>query len=176
MHSTNTDRRTLAARRYVSPRQRPLTSDEAQTRAISYMLKDPLCPSNIVDEAAIGMAALIGGNCNLIPAPDRNGDTAANRRLAARIADRAPFAVAVYDILGRAAPVESSCEKHKAGLPPLSVEDHKIIRTNWKPIPCRQTYIVDNVTTNGTTITACVQALGFGTGLVFGDAHHDTRN
>ena len=39
-----------------------------------------------------------------------------------------------------------------------------------KPISCRRTFIIDNVITSGTTIRACSEALGFGTGLVFGDA------
>ena len=50
--------------------------------------------------------------------------------------------------------------------------EHNIARREGKPIPCRRTFIVDNVITSGNTIRACSQALGFGTGLVFGDASY----
>ena len=176
MHSNNPDRLTRAARRYVSPRTRPLTPEEAETRAMSYLLKDVNGPAAVFLHAAGEMAALIHSDCNLIPAPDRHGDTLANTRLAYLIAGHLDGKATVYNILGRTAAVESSCERHKAGLPPLSVEDHRIIRTSHKPIPCRPTFIVDNVTTNGTTIAACTAALGFGTGLVFADAYHTIPN
>ncbi|NLC80793.1 MAG: hypothetical protein GX748_06375, partial [Lentisphaerae bacterium] len=38
-------------------------------------------------------------------------------------------------------------------------------------------YFVDNVITSGNTLEACRRAmLGLGTGLVYGDAHHDVPN
>ncbi|OQA32637.1 MAG: hypothetical protein BWY57_01788 [Betaproteobacteria bacterium ADurb.Bin341] len=55
------------------------------------------------------------------------------------------------------------------------MEEHNITRRDGKPIPCRRSFIVDNVLVGGNTIRACFNALGFGTGLVFGDAsfHHE---
>ena len=50
------------------------------------------------------------------------------------------------------------------------------VRTNPRLIPCRPSYIVDNVTTSGTTLAACRAALGFGAGLVFADAYHPHFN
>ena len=78
----------------------------------------------------------------------------------------------VFDILGRRAPVDSACERHRVGAPPLTIEEHQIVRTCPRPIPCRPSYLVDNVTTSGTKLAACRAALGFGSGLVFADAFH----
>ena len=77
---------TRAARRYVSPRTRPLNEYERETRALSYMLKEADCPEAALQIAAAEMAALVWGPCHLIPAPDHTGDTTANRRLAKAIA------------------------------------------------------------------------------------------
>ena len=133
-----------------------------------------------MEEAASDMARLINENCNLIPAPDHTGDTTANRRLANYIANNVAGRYAdyaeVHDILGRTQEVESNCNRHKLRLPPLLPHELRIVRCNHKPIKCQKTYIVDNVTTDGTTIQACVYALGFGTGLVYADAHHDSKN
>jgi hypothetical protein len=162
---------------YVSPHSRPLNQFEMETRGLSYLLKETDCPEPAVQVAAREMAALIWGPCNLIPAPSHTGATAANLRLAHAIAGYVAGGATVYDILGRAAPVESSCTRHKARLPPLTVADHGIIRTNPRHlIPCRPSYIVDNVTTSGTTIRACQDALGFASGLVFADAFHPHFN
>ena len=122
------------------------------------------------------MAALVWGPCNLIPAPSHLGDTTANLRLARAIAGYVTGGATVFDILGRVGPVDSACIRHKTGLPPLSVEAHGIVRTSTRLIPCRPTYLVDNVTTSGTTIRACQDALGFGAGLVFADAYHPHFN
>ena len=166
---------TRAARRYVSPRTRPLNESERETRALSYMLKEADCPEAALQIAAAEMAALVWGPCNLIPAPDHTGDTAANRRLAKAIAAHVKGGAEVHDILTRTAPAPSSCDRHRTRGPAVSVEEHNITRRDGKPIPCRRTFIVDNVLVGGNTIRACFNALGFGTGLVFGDAsfHHE---
>ena len=166
---------TRAARRYVSPRTRPLNEYERETRALSYMLKEADCPEAALQIAAAEMAALVWGPCHLIPAPDHTGDTAANRRLAKAIAAHVKGGAEVHDILTRTAPAPSSCDRHRAKGPAVSVEEHNITRRDAKPIPCRRTFIVDNVLVGGNTIRACFNALGFGTGLVFGDAsfHHE---
>ena len=173
MNSTfNPYRTTRAARRYVSPRTRPLNQFERETRGLSYMLKDPACPEAALQVAAAEMAALVWGPCNLIPAPDHTGDTAANRRLAKAIAAHVKGGAEVHDILTRTAPAPSSCDRHRTKGAPVSVEEHHITRRDGKPIPCRRTFIVDNVLVGGNTIRACFNALGFGTGLVFGDASY----
>ena len=166
---------TRAARRYVSPRTRPLNDYERETRALSYMLKEADCPEAALQIAAAEMAALVWGPCHLIPAPDHTGDTSANRRLAKAIAAHVKGGAEVHDILTRTAPAPSSCDRHRAKGPAVSVEEHNITRRDAKPIPCRRTFIVDNVLVGGNTIRACFNALGFGTGLVFGDAsfHHE---
>ncbi|MEI7900765.1 MAG: hypothetical protein WCK89_10960, partial [bacterium] len=102
MKSSCADRKTRAARRYVSPRQgRALTQKERETRALSYLLKSPDCPQDLVDQAATEMAHLFWTPANLIPVPDRHGDTSANRRLAAAIARHSCGSTQVYDLLGR---------------------------------------------------------------------------
>jgi hypothetical protein len=50
---------TRAARRYVSPRTRPLNDYERETRALSYMLKDHDCPEAALQVAAAEMAACL---------------------------------------------------------------------------------------------------------------------
>jgi hypothetical protein len=177
MHSTNKDMHTLAAHRFIANGTRPRTAEEENIILYSYELKKLDCQSNVVAEAAHDMAKLINENCNLIPAPDHTGDTSANRRLANYIRDNVTGHCAeVHDILGRTQEVESNCVRHTLRKPPLHPYELCIVRCNHKLIKCQKTYIVDNVTTNGTTIAACVYALGFGTGLVYADAHHDTRN
>ena len=161
---------TRAARRYVSPRTRPLNEYERETRALSYILKEADCPEAALQIAAAEMAALVWGPCNLIPAPNHTGDTSANRRLAKAIAAHVKGGAEVHDILTRTAPAPSTCERHRAKGPAVSVAEHNITRRNGKPIPCRRSFIVDNVIVGGNTIRACFAALGFGTGLVFGDA------
>ena len=173
---TRPDRTTKAARLYVSPRSRPLNQFEMETRGLSYLLKDANCPDPAIHLAAREMATLVWGPCNLIPAPGHTGDTSANLRLARAIAGYVTGGATVFDILGRRAPVDSACIRHKTNTPPLTVEEHGIVRTNPRLIPCRPTYIVDNVTTSGTTIKACQSALGFGSGLVFADAYHPHFN
>lgn len=163
-------RTTRAARRYVSPRTRPLNPFERETRGLSYMLKEVDCPEAALQVAAIEMAALVWGPCHLIPAPDHTGSTAANLRLAKAIAAHVKGGAEVHDILTRTAPAPSACDRHRTKGAPVSVAEHNIARKPGKPIPCRPSFIVDNVITSGNTLRACSQALGFGTGLVFGDA------
>ncbi len=166
----NPYRSTRAARRYVSPRTRPLNQFERETRGLSYMLKDPACPEAALQVAAAEMAALVWGPCHLIPAPDHTGDTTANRRLAHAIAAHVKGGADVLDILKRTEPAPSACDRHRTKGAPVSVAEHHIARKDGKPVPCRISFIVDNVITSGTTLRACSEALGFGTGLVFGDA------
>ena len=61
----------LVARRYVSPRTRPLNAEEQETRRLAYALKtaDP----EAVQIAAVDMARLIDGPCWLVPVPTSRG-------------------------------------------------------------------------------------------------------
>jgi hypothetical protein len=159
-----------AAQLYVSPRTRPLNQDEMQVRALSYLLKEPTCPQAGVDIAAYEMAAQIAGPCVLVPVPNHAGDTGANLRLCKAIAAHIAGAMAA-DILGRARPVESSCDRHKAGRPPLTIAEHGIVRKSGRLIPANAIWFVDNMTTSGATLEACRAAMGgFGRGLVYADA------
>ncbi|MEI7902385.1 MAG: hypothetical protein WCK89_19210, partial [bacterium] len=98
--------------------------------ALCYLLKSPDCPQDLVDQAAREMAALFWTSANLIPVPDRHGDTSANRRLAEAIARSACWTTKVYDLLGRDRPVDSSCDRHKQKDMPMTVEEHHITGMN----------------------------------------------
>lgn len=163
-----------AARKYVSPRTRPLTFEETETRRLSYALKDWTAASFPADvqTAAREMARLIITPAILVPVPSSQGSTAANRKLAEAIAHLAP-SVKIADVLTRAAPVESSCKRHRRNAGPLPVEEHHITRKPGKWISLREgerLYFVDNTTTSGNTLAACRTAIGAGEGLVFSDA------
>ena len=181
MTSACTDATTKAARRYVSPRTRPLTESEAQTRALAYMLKDPDCDQDLIDAAAREMARLIDGERGyLVPVPSHTRCTRANRRLADAIAFCTGNKFEVYDILDRTEPGESTCERHRKRLPPIEPDAHQIILHRTAHLTLTGTekiYFVDNVITSGNTIEACRRAMiGLGTGLVYADAHHDVPN
>ena len=160
----------LSPRRFKSRRLGPLSDTEIATRATAYALKDTKTPAAVVDTAAREMAALITGPCWLVPIPSSTGDTRANAILAAAIAMHCPGAQVVKAIY-RTQPVESQCQRHKAGLGPIARDAHHLRRVP-KQLGLRQVYFVDNVTTSGNTMHAARQALGYGSGLVFADARH----
>jgi hypothetical protein len=158
----------LAARRYHTPRNGPLTPEQSETRRLAYAIKTTTSPSMDFDTAARDMAALITGPCWLIPIPDSTGNTDANTRLASMIARYCPGAQVVKAIT-RTQPVQSQCARHKLALGGIPPDQHHFARTR-KFLTLRQAYFVDNVTTSGHTLEAARAALGFGAGLVFADA------
>ena len=157
----------LAARRYVSPRSRPITPEEAETRRIAYALKRGE-ESGI---AAREMAALLPSDMptlTLVPIPASTGSIEANLILARVIAAEYGPQARVVPAINRVVPVESSCARRRRGLPGLTAADHKFVRVGgWFALPL---FIVDNVVTTGATLAAAHHALGFGTGLVLADA------
>jgi len=157
----------LAARLYVSPRTRPLTPEEAETRRLAYALKDA-DNAAAVAVAAPEMARLIDGPCWLVPIPSSRGTIAPNLALALAIARHVPGA-RVAPHLYRVRPVPSTCERHKQALGALPVDAHGFTRRG-PPLTARPLYFVDNVTTSGNTLAAARRAFGFGAGLVFADA------
>ena len=182
----------LAARKYHTPRNGPLTLEQTETRRLAYSIKSTASPSIDFDTAAREMAALITGPCWLIPIPDSTGNTDANTRLAHHIARHVSLSVGgegrgevasnqlstlnpqlaicqVVKAIHRTQPVQSQCARHKLALGPIAPEQHHLAR-NRKVLTLRQTYFVDNVTTSGHTLEAARLALGFGAGLVFADA------
>jgi len=158
----------LAARKYATPRNGPLSLEQAETRRLAYAIKTTASPSADFNTAARDMAALITGPCWLVPIPDSTGNTDANTRLAHMIATHCPGAQVVKAIY-RTQPVQSQCARHKLALGPITPEQHHFARAR-KVLTLRQTYFVDNVTTSGHTLEAARTALGFGAGLVFADA------
>ena len=157
----------LAARRYVSPRSRPITPDESETRRIAYSLKR----GEEIVIAAREMAGLLPPNLptlTLIPVPASTGSIEANLLLALAIAAEYGPQARVVPALRRSVPVESSCARRRRGLPGLTAADHKFVRVGgWFALPV---FLVDNVATTGATLAAARHALGFGTGLIFADA------
>jgi len=157
----------LAARRYVSPRARPITPEEVETRRIAYSLKR----SEEIVIAAREMAGLLPPDLptlTLVPVPSSTGSIEANLIFARAIAAEYGPQVRVVSALNRVVPVESSCSRRRRGLPGLTAADHKFVRLGgWFTLPV---FLVDNVATTGATLAAARHALGFGTGLVFADA------
>ena len=72
---------TKAAQRFYAVDRRPLTDEEKRVRFNAYALKSPECPADILQECAHEIGRAILNDCILIPVPDHNGDTRANRRL-----------------------------------------------------------------------------------------------
>ena len=157
----------LAARRYVSPRSRPITPDESESRRIAYALKR----GEEIGIAAREMAALLPPDLptlTIVPVPASTGSIEANLILARAIAAEYGPQARVVTALNRVEPVESSCARRRRGLPGLTAADHKFVRVGgWFALPV---FLVDNVATTGATLAAASHALGFGTGLVFADA------
>jgi hypothetical protein len=164
----------LAARKYPTPRNGPLSLEETETRRLAYAIKTTASPCADFDTAARDMAALITGPCWLVPIPDSTGNTDANARLAHMIANHMASAAGtpgaqIIKAIYRTQPIQSQCTRHKHALGPIAPEQHHFARTR-KALTLRQTYFVDNVTTSGNTMEAARLALGFGAGLVFADA------
>ena len=170
----------LAAHRYPTPRNGPLSREESEIRRLAYAVKSIAADSVDFDTVARAMASLITGPCWLVPIPDSAGNTDANTRLATMIARYVASAAGspgaqVAKAIRRTQPIESQCQRHKKALGPIPPDQHHLARTG-KMLGLRQTYFVDNVTTSGNTMQAARDALGFGAGLVFADAaNHKTQ-
>jgi len=158
----------LAARRYVSPRSRPITPEEAETRRIAYALKR----GEETEIAAREMADLLPPDfptLTLVPVPSSTGSIEANLILACAIAAAYSPQARVVAAIRRVVSVESSCARRRRGLPGLTATDHKFVRAGgWIALPV---FLVDNVVTTGATLAAACRAIRFGTGLVFADAY-----
>jgi hypothetical protein len=159
----------LAARRYVSPRRRPLNQEEQEVRAIAYAIKNAEATDAIV-LAAAEIALLLPPNLpslTLVPLPASCGCKKANLALSRAISDAYGKAARVVDALERTVPVESSCLRRRRGLPGLRAIDHQFVRIRgWLDLPV---FLVDNVAATGSTIAAARRAIGCGTGLVWAE-------
>ncbi len=168
----------LAARKYKSRRQGPLSQGEAETRRLAYAIKDPRSPARDFETAACEMAALITPPCWLVPIPDSTGSTRANTILAAHIARHLASAAGTAQIakaIRRTRPIESQCSRHRRNLPATPPDEHHL-KPALASLGHRQIYFVDNVATSGNTMRAAFAALQRGAGLVFADAGHNTTN
>lgn len=157
----------LAARRYISPRLRPITAEEAETRRIAYALKRGESTELAAKEMAILLPTELPA-LTLVPVPASTGGIDANSSLCNAIAAEYGPTARVVPAIRRTIPVESSCSRRRQGLLGLTAADHKFVRAGgWMALPV---FLVDNVATTGATLAAARQVLGFGTGLVFADA------
>jgi predicted amidophosphoribosyltransferase len=157
------------ARKYVSPRGRPLTPEERETRRLAYALKVPTAEA--IAAAARELAPYVPAGAVLIPIPTSVGDVTPNRALADAILRYLPAGhrCRVLAAIARGRPVESSTCRRRRRLMGLTDAEHGFVRT--RPfLPLAPTFFVDNVVTTGATLRAARAALGYGDGLVFADA------
>ena len=152
--------------KYVGIGCRSPSPEEIEVRRIARDLKIPT--TEAIEVAAPRMANLIDGPCWLVPVPACDGTIVANLRLANAIAVLVVGA-RVKCAVGRRGKIESSCDRRSCGLPSLTIDEHKIVRTAG-PMEVLPLFFIDNVATTGTTIAACRRALGWGTGLTYADA------
>ena len=167
----------LAAHRYVSPRGRTITPAQKEVRHIAYALKNP--SPEVAELAARTLAPILhtaeptAERFMLMPVPASTGSTESNRRIAEALAAelrRHGRRVTVKSTVARRHPVESSCTRRRKGGRGLTLEQHAIVAIN-KPIPSPEIayYFVDNMATEGTTLQACHNALGYGKAIVWAD-------
>ena len=169
----------IAAHKYVSPRERTTTPEEAEVRRIAYALKVPTAEACLT--AARELAPLLdaveapGTHIVLMPVPASSGTVTANRHfandIAAEVNRRYPGRrVQVKVTVCRQHAVESSCVRRKHGEIGLQGEEHAMFRVAG-PLTATGTayYFVDNMATTGSTLAACRAALGFGDGIVWAD-------
>ncbi len=174
--------RLIAAHKYVSPRYRPITPEEAEIRRIAYALKVPT--PEALQLAARDLAPLLDAaedpdtRIVLMPVPTSTGSVEPNRRLAravlSEIRRRYPSrGIRIKITVGRQHPVESSCARRRRGAPGLRPDEHAFIRIAG-PLDALGTayYFIDNVATTGTTLAACRAALHFGDAIVYADSQH----
>ena len=163
---------TLCARKYISPRIRPLTLEETEIRSTAYALKhaDP----DAIAVAAPAMAALISGPCWLVPIPASDTSIDGNLSLARAIAELVPGA-RVKLAIERSQAVPSSTNRRRHGRCGLHPDEHHFVRAAG-PMNALPLYFVDNVITTGNTIRAARAVLGWGTGLAYADASSPFNN
>ncbi len=167
----------LAAHRYVSPRGRRITPAQKEVRHIAYALKNPT--PEVADITARTLAPILhraeptAQRFMLMPVPASTGSTESNRRIAEALAAelrRHGRSVIVKSTVARRHPVESSCNRRRRGGRGLTLEQHAIVALN-RPVPAPEIayYFVDNMATEGTTLQACRNALGYGKAIVWAD-------
>ncbi len=169
----------IYAEKYVSPRERPLTPEEAEVRWIAYALKMPTEEAErlFAQQLAPLVDSHVKGKCLsicLMPVPTSTNDIRPNwklcRALAYQLIYRFGWKVFIKTSVLRQHPVESSCFRRRHGKMGITLTEHGMIRV-CKPLTITGTayYFVDNMATTGTTLEACRQALGFGDGVVYAD-------
>ena len=179
IHRHRPQQRILTAHKYVSPRSRPLTPQEAEVRRVAYALKVPTAEAcqiaardlaPLVDAAEAPATVIV-----LMPVPSSTGSVDANRQLANELAAEIhrryhTRRVQVRITVGRMHPVESSCVRRRRGDRGLHGDEHAMIRVAG-PLTATDTayYFIDNMATTGATLAACRAALGFGDGIVWAD-------
>ena len=170
----------LSAQPYVSPRGHSLSPAQAEARRMAYALKQPT--PEVAEQAARELAPLLLAAEQsprvfvLMPVPASTGSTQSNQIIAAALAAelrRHGRRAQVKVTVGRRHPVESSCTRRRRGGRGLPLAQHAIIPvTNSAKIPAAAYYFVDNMATEGTTLQACHQALGYGNAIVYANKHH----
>jgi hypothetical protein len=161
----------LGVKTYVSPRERPLTHEEARVREIAFALKDP--QPWAVEEAVRAMRPFIKGTDVLVPIPNSLGNTQANLALCRALSNAT--GASVLDLLSRKSRVPSSHQNRQKGVEGLPPTEHLMAGSLPEGLHPNRIVFIDNVVTTGSTFHAARMQIGGGRGLAYAKANEVLR-
>jgi len=141
--------------------QAEYTPEEARTREVAKRLKEGR--PGAIDYAAQEMVKRVPKGAVLVPLPNHEGATDANKQLAQAIASYGD-GLTVVDVLTRSGTVEDTHARREAGQPGLTADEQQASMSRKRSLPKkvagRPVYFVDNLETSGATMYAARVALG----------------
>ena len=149
---------------YVSPRQRPLTQEEAYIRDVAHALAKG--EDWAIEVAAKEMSEFVPSNSILVPIPSSQGNTSNNLKLAQAISN-----ISNCEVLDSitSLPRDSQKSRRHVGIPGHSEKEIETQLT--KPCDTNKNFIlIDNVRTTGATINSALRVLPCASYLVYAQA------